>query len=55
MPEPGTELIFYCKAGVRAQTALEKAMELGYSRVYNLGGLGDWPYEIAHDATEDTP
>ena len=55
VPDTGTELIFYCKAGVRAQSAMETAMELGYTRVYNLGGLSDWPYEVAHDATEDTP
>ena len=55
VPDTGMELIFYCKAGVRAQSAMETAMELGYTRVYNLGGLSDWPYEVAHDATEDTP
>ena len=40
------ELIFYCAAGARAQTALETAQKLGYENVYNLGGLSDWPYEI---------
>lgn len=45
IPDTGTELIFYCSAGKRAQTALETALELGYQRVYNMGGLKDWPYE----------
>ena len=48
VPNPTTELIFYCKAGVRAQTALETAASMGYVNVYNLGGLKDWPYGIAH-------
>ena len=25
------------------------AQELGYTRVYNLGALSDWPYGITHD------
>ncbi len=45
----GTEIIFYCVSGGRAQKALETAQSMGYYRVYNLGGLSDWPYEIAHD------
>ncbi|MDR0570982.1 MAG: rhodanese-like domain-containing protein [Clostridiales Family XIII bacterium] len=45
IPDLQTELIFYCEKGVRSQTALEKAQELGYMNVYNLGGIGDWPYE----------
>ena len=46
-PDHNTELIFYCKSGKRSQKATEQAVELGYQRVYNLGGIGDWPYEIA--------
>jgi len=45
VPDRGTELIFYCKSGARAQTALETAQQLGYQNVYNLGGLSDWPYD----------
>lgn len=45
IPNLGTEIIFYCAKGTRAQTALEVALTLGYERVYNLGGLSDWPYE----------
>lgn len=32
-------LIFYCASGARAQTALEKAKELGYTNVYTLGSI----------------
>ncbi|HBF35859.1 MAG TPA: hypothetical protein DDW50_00885 [Firmicutes bacterium] len=38
-------IIFYCAHGVRAQKALEEALLLGYQKVYNLGGIDDWPYE----------
>ena len=46
VPDRQSELIFYCAKGGRAQKALETALELGYVRVYNLGGLSDWPYGI---------
>ena len=46
LPDRSTEIIFYCASGQRSQTALETARSLGYSFVYNLGGLSDWPYEV---------
>lgn len=46
VPDQSTELIFYCAMGSRAQQALELAQQMGYERVYNLGGLRDWPYGI---------
>lgn len=48
-PDHFTELIFYCKSGKRSQKATEQAVEMGYQKVYNLGGLSDWPYEIVKD------
>ncbi|MDR2670667.1 MAG: rhodanese-like domain-containing protein [Oscillospiraceae bacterium] len=45
VPDRQSELIFYCKAGARAQAAMEKAQQLGYQNVFNLGGLSDWPYD----------
>lgn len=49
VPDYYTEIIFYCASGKRSQTATEKATEMGYATVYNLGGLGDWPYDIVKD------
>lgn len=46
VPNKETEVIFYCAVGGRSQQALEQAQGLGYVKVYNLGGLSDWPYEI---------
>lgn len=46
VPEQSTELIFYCTKGVRSQTALEKARELGYTSVYSLGAIENWTHEF---------
>jgi rhodanese-related sulfurtransferase len=45
IPYKDRKVIFYCQRGARAQTALQKALLMGYSKVYNLGGIGDWPYD----------
>ena len=39
--DPYTEIIFYCASGARAQRATEQALDMGYKKVYNLGGLSD--------------
>ena len=48
-PDHNMEIIFYCASGKRSQKATELAVEMGYTKVYNLGGLSDWPYEIVKD------
>lgn len=45
VPDFESQIIFYCKAGTRSQQALETALELGYTNVYNLGAYDSWPYE----------
>ncbi len=49
VPDHYTEIIFYCASGKRSQKATEQAVEMGYQKVYNLGGLSDWPYDIVKD------
>lgn len=50
VPDKKTELIFYCSKGVRSQTALEKAREMGYQTVYSLGAMSNWTHDF--DGTE---
>ncbi|MCL2498916.1 MAG: rhodanese-like domain-containing protein [Defluviitaleaceae bacterium] len=37
-------ILIYCRSGVRSQTALLKMLYMGYTRVYDFGGIIDWPY-----------
>jgi rhodanese-related sulfurtransferase len=32
----------YCASGARSQMAAQAMLRMGYSEVYNLGGLHDW-------------
>jgi rhodanese-related sulfurtransferase len=37
-------VIVYCRSGRRSQIAAAALKSLGYSRVYDLGSIGAWPY-----------
>lgn len=40
-----TPIIVYCRSGRRSAIAAETLLGLGYTEVYDLGGIQDWPYE----------
>ena len=35
----------YCRSGNRSRTASARLAGLGYTQVYEFGGIRDWPYE----------
>ena len=39
-------IIVYCKSGTRSVIACEILEAYGYERIYNLGGVVDWPYGL---------
>lgn len=39
-------IFVYCRSGRRSVEASAALIRLGYTQVYNLGGINDWPYEI---------
>ena len=38
-------IFVYCRSGNRSVTASEVLVKMGYTKIYNLGGIIDWPYE----------
>lgn len=38
-------LLVYCRSGRRSKEASQKLVDLGFSKVYDFGGINDWPYE----------
>ena len=44
--DKNTDIIVYCGSGKRSTTASNILAGLGYGKVYNLGGIIDWPYEV---------
>ena len=41
-----TTVLVYCRSGNRSKTASQALADLGYTNVYEFGGINDWPYEI---------
>ena len=39
-------LLIYCRSGRRSAQAAQKLVDLGYTNVYDFGGIIDWPYEV---------
>lgn len=45
LKDKSSTIIVYCRSGRRSVTASEILVKLGYTNVFNLGGILDWPYE----------
>ena len=49
LPEKDAPWLIYCRTGRRSAEAVQKLDALGYSNLYDLGGILSWPYEIEGD------
>ena len=45
LPDKDATILVYCRTGIRAKEASGKLADLGYTNVYDIGGIVDWPYE----------
>ena len=39
-------VLVYCRSGNRSKTASKVLVELGYTNIYEFGGINTWPYEV---------
>jgi len=46
IPSLDTPVLVYCRSGYRSNLAAYKLAELGYTTVYDVGGLVGWPYGL---------
>lgn len=46
LPDPDQIILIYCRSGNRSRQAAEKLASLGYTNVYEFGGINDWTGEI---------
>ncbi|MBQ8042765.1 MAG: rhodanese-like domain-containing protein [Clostridia bacterium] len=40
------KILVYCKSGARSVVGCEILGENGYTNIYNIGGVVDWPYGL---------
>ncbi|KGK88600.1 rhodanese-like domain-containing protein [Clostridium sp. HMP27] len=46
LKDKNSPIFVYCRSGNRSVTAAKILTNLGYTNVYNLGGINNWPYEV---------
>ena len=47
IPEKDTTVLVYCRSGSRSKRAAKVLAGLGYTCIYEFGGIMSWPYDIA--------
>ena len=45
IPAKDSTVLVYCRSGNRSKTASSALAELGYTNIYEFGGINTWPYE----------
>ena len=45
IPEKDSTVLVYCRSGNRSKTASSTWADLGYTNIYEFGGINTWPYE----------
>lgn len=46
LPDKDAVILIYCRSGNRSKQVADKLVALGYTNIYDFGGIIDWPYEI---------
>lgn len=46
IPGKDAAVLVYCRSGNRSKKASKALVDLGYTKIYEFGGIIDWPYEI---------
>lgn len=46
LPDKRARILLYCRSGLRAEDAMMKLDEMGYTDLYNMGSVLDWPLPL---------
>lgn len=49
LPDKDAVIFVYCRSGNRSKTQANRLISMGYTQVYDIGGIIDWPYEIVQN------
>ena len=45
LPDKNADIFVYCASGSRSGMAVSMLLKMGYTKIYNMGGIFNWPYE----------
>ena len=54
LPDRDQVILVYCRSGNRSKQAAQKLADMGYTRVYEFGGLNTWTGEVVRGEAEPT-
>ncbi len=46
LPDKEAKILVYCRSGVRSKAVSRVLVEMGYTNIYEFGGILDWKYDI---------
>ena len=46
IPDKDAKIFVYCRSGNRSAQAAKKLVDLGYTNVFDIGGILDWEYGV---------
>lgn len=49
LPDKEATILVYCRSGRRSVAAAQDLINMGYTNVYDFGGIVDWPYEVVKE------
>mgnify|MGYP003431956767 FL=1 len=52
LPDKNQLILVYCRSGNRSKQASNKLAALGYTNIYEFGGINDWTGETVSEETE---
>ena len=53
VPTSDTPVLVYCRSGRRSELAARSLAELGYTHVFDFGGIESWPYAVVSGSASD--
>ena len=53
LPDLDQVILIYCRSGNRSKQAAQKLFDMGYTNVYEFGGIIDWTGEVVTSADSD--
>lgn len=52
LPDKDQTILIYCSSGGRSKKVAQQLADMGYTSLYEFGGINSWPYEIYYDVEE---
>ena len=46
LPDKDAVILVYCRTGNRSATASRMLIAMGYTKVFDFGGIYEWPYDV---------